>query len=176
MTTMPDTSSSTLDSPGLGSLARKPKRGLNQKDSTYIYVAVSLVLHLILFAATSVNFIRDSWIDPQGAAARKAAAAAEKAAKQTPAVSQPTAPAATPAAATPAAAAPGNAAATPAKPAAPANNAAGATGSKSEQLMNDRKDTPIVKKTTEAAKPSELPKAPDDLGMGLDDFGGSKKK
>lgn len=174
---MPETSSPSLASPGLGSLARKPKRGLNQKDSTYLYVGLSLLLHLALLGVTSVTFIRDTWIDPQGAAARKAAAA-EQAAKETPA-SQPapatTAPAA---AATPApGSAPGSTAAIPAKPAAPAsNNAAAATGSKTDQLMNDRKDTPIVKKTTEAAKPNELPKAPDDLGMGLDDLGGSKKK
>ena len=122
---MPDTSSSTLASPGLGSLARKPKRGLNQKDSTYLYVGLSLLLHLILLGATSVGYIRD-YIDPAGAAARKAAAA-EQAAKETPA-SQPAPTATAPAAATPAPGSaagrtPGSTAATPAKPAAPAGKA-----------------------------------------------------
>jgi len=37
------------------------------------YVALAVVIHLVLIAATSVGYIRDRWIDPEGATRRKAA-------------------------------------------------------------------------------------------------------
>jgi hypothetical protein len=78
-------------------------------------------------------------LDPDGAKARKEAAIA--AAK------------ATPAAATQAPA-----------PAAPAADATAATPAKP-----DAEKSPVEKATTEVAKPGEIPKAPDDLGLSIED-------
>ena len=78
-------------------------------------------------------------LDPEGAKARKEAAIA--AAK------------ATPAAAT----------AAPAQPA-PATEATAAAPAKP-----DAEKSPVEKATTEVAKPGEIPKAPDDLGLSIED-------
>ena len=102
----------------------------------------ALLLHAIVIGGFSVGTIRD-WLDPEGAKARKAAAiAAAKAA---------TAPAETPA--PPAEGQPAAAETTPAR------GQAGVGEAKS----------PIEKATTEAAKPVEIPSAPDDLGLSIED-------
>jgi hypothetical protein len=144
--------------------------GLNQKDSTLFWVGISLVLHVILMVATSVGFINDTWIDPEGAAQRKAAEAAAQKAAAAPAT-QPAPVATAPAAGKTAGPAVGS---TPAA-------STGATNDKPKSeadLVNERKDAPVVKKATEVTKPSEIPSAPD-LGFGLDDVNTpapSKKK
>ncbi len=129
--------------------------GLNQKDSTLFWVGISLVLHVILMVVTSLGFINDTWIDPEGAAQRKAdALAAQKAAAAT------TAPATQPTANKPAAApVPTVTTAAPAAKDQPKSEA---------DLAKERKDTPVMKKATEVTKPSDIPAAPD-LGFGLDD-------
>jgi hypothetical protein len=132
--------------------------GLNQKDTTLFWCGISLVLHVVLMLATSIGFINDTWVDPEGAAARKAAA---EAAAKPPAATQPaaTAPTAAPAAGTQ------TPAATPVKETA-----------KPEDPAAARKETAIMKNTTEAAKPSEIPKVPDDLGLNMDDINAPAKK
>lgn len=110
---------------------------------------VALLIHAVVIGGMSVGTIRD-WADPEGAKARKEAAiAAAKAA------TAPTETAAVPAAeqekpAEADAAGPGQA-----KPAA----ATTATDAK----------TPIEKATTDAAKPDEIPSAPDELGLSIED-------
>jgi predicted lipid-binding transport protein (Tim44 family) len=107
----------------------------------------ALLLHAIVIGGFSVGTIRD-WLDPEGAKARQAAAvAAAKAA---------TAPAEAAAAAQPA-----EGQASPAAEAKPAEPQAAATAAEAK--------TPIEQATTEAAKPSEIPTAPDDLGLSIED-------
>jgi hypothetical protein len=102
----------------------------------------ALLLHVIVIGGFSVGTVRD-WLDPEGAKARKAAAIA--AAK--------------------AATAPAETAAPPAEsqPAAPAEAKSG------EPQAGAEAKTSIEKATTEAAKPGEIPSAPDDLGLSIED-------
>jgi hypothetical protein len=108
---------------------------------------VALAAHLLLIGGFSIGTIRDM-LDPEGAAARKAEALAAAKAASAPAAAAepPAAEAKTEAAAAESAAAP--AAATQAE-AAP--------------------QTPIERATSEVAKPDEIPAAPDDLGIGIED-------
>jgi hypothetical protein len=116
-----------------------------------LWLAVALAAHLVLIGGTSVGYIRDRWIDPDGAVARKAAAdavaAAAAAAKKASAK-----PVAAPAAGT-------------------ATNAPSATGpGPSEQTtLDERKDTPVVKRISAAAASNELPRVTDDLGISIND-------
>lgn len=104
---------------------------------------VALLLHAVVIGVFSVGTIRD-WLDPDGAKVRnEAALAAAKAA-------------ATPAAAAPAETAP------PAEAATAASQTASAPKAEVPQ-------TPIEKATSEAAKPEEIPDAPDDLGLSIED-------
>ena len=106
---------------------------------------VALAAHLLLIGAFSIGTIRDM-LDPEGAAARKAEALAAAKAASAPAAAAepPAAEARTETTAAQSAAAP--AAATEAAP-----------------------QTPIERATSEVAKPDEIPAAPDDLGIGIDD-------
>jgi hypothetical protein len=111
---------------------------------------VALAAHAVVIGALSLGTLRDL-LDPEGAAARKAAAAA--AAKAAPATETAAAPAATDTAA-PATATAGGAA-----------EAAGRTPAAEPA----RELSPVEKATTEAAKPDEIPRAPDDLGLSIED-------
>jgi hypothetical protein len=106
---------------------------------------VALAAHLLLIGGFSIGTIRDM-LDPEGAAARKAEALAAAKAASAPAAAAepPAAEARTETTAAQSAAAP--AAATEAAP-----------------------QTPIERATSEVAKPDEIPTAPDDLGIGIDD-------
>ena len=99
----------------------------------------ALVLHAIVIGGFSVGTVRD-WLDPEGAKVRKEAAIAAVKAASAPAEA---------AAAQPSEGQP------EAKPAEP-------------QAGSEAK-TPIEKATTEAAKPEEIPSAPDDLGLSIED-------
>ena len=99
----------------------------------------ALLLHAIVIGGFSVGTVRD-WLDPEGAKVRKEAAIAAVKAASAPAEA---------AAAQPSEGQP------EAKPAEP-------------QAGSEAK-TPIEKATTEAAKPEEIPSAPDDLGLSIED-------
>lgn len=101
---------------------------------------LAFLLHAIVIGGFSIGNIRDL-LDPEGAKARKEERIAAAKAGSTPAQ-----PAAAPAPAAPVADA---TAATTAKPAA--------------------EQSAIEKATTEVAKPGEIPKAPDDLGLSIED-------
>jgi hypothetical protein len=102
---------------------------------------LAFLIHAIVIGGFSIGNIRDL-LDPEGAKARKEAAiAAAKASTAAPAAT-----AATPAQSAPAAEA---TAAAPAKP--------------------DAEKSPVEQATTEVAKPGEIPKAPDDLGLSIED-------
>lgn len=106
----------------------------------------ALLIHGLLIGGFSVGTIRD-WLDPEGAQARKAAAVAA------------------------AQAATATATAPPAEPR-PADAAAGAATADARQAGDAKPaeaKTPIEKATSEAAQPSEIPNAPDDLGLSIED-------
>ncbi len=99
----------------------------------------ALLLHAIVIGGFSVGTVRD-WLDPEGAKVRKEAAIAAVKAASAPAEA---------------------AAAQPAEGQPEAKAAEPQAGSEAK--------TPIEKATTEAAKPEEIPSAPDDLGLSIED-------
>lgn len=128
------------------------------RTSFGLIVLLACVIHAVFILGLSVNDIRDRWIDPVGAKQRKDAAVA--AAETT--MSNRLALAATgtnlpaPAVAPPAPAAASNTSAPAAKPTLDAE-------------INARSNTVVVKQITEVAKPGEIPKSPDDLGISIQD-------
>lgn len=138
------------------------------------WIIVAVVIHIVFIGATSLGYIRDTWVDPEGAKKRKEQAALimqQKEAAKTAAKEVATAAATEPAAAPkPAAAGEGGTAAAPAGTA--GENATAATagtgGSDDKAKMDAIKNTPMGKTLTDTAKPSEIPKQPD-LGIPLDD-------
>lgn len=103
----------------------------------------AFLVHAVLIGAFSVGTIRD-WVDPEGAKARKEAAlAAAKAASEPP----------------PAETAESKPADASAKP---------GDGQTADAKPADAK-TPIEKAVTEPAKRDEIPDAPDELGLSIED-------
>jgi hypothetical protein len=118
------------------------------------WLLVALATHVLVIGAFSLGTLRDL-LDPEGAAARKAAAAK---------------PAATAAAEAQPAAAPADGAdATASAPAAAKDTPAAAAGTPAAPAAPERGTTPIERATTEAAKPGEIPQKPDDLGISIED-------
>lgn len=128
----------------------KPIAGFH-KTRTLFWVGVSAALHIALIGSLSIRYIQDEYVDPENAEARRAkdaevlAAAAKSDA--------------------------GKGATT--KPASATTGAATKPATTGKPPVDDElakhADTPIVKKTTEAAKPSEIPTKPDELGISLDE-------
>jgi len=107
---------------------------------------IAVAVHLVLLAATSVVYVRDAWIDPEGAARRKAA---KKAARDAAAPSPK---------------------ATPSTAGAPAPKpTAGAATTTHEAEMEKRKHAPVIQRITAKAKKGEIPKEPDDLGITIEE-------
>jgi len=112
---------------------------------------VAVLLHAVVIGGMSVGTIRD-FLDPEGAKARaEAKLAAAKAGAEPAAASG--APAAS---------------AAPAASGAPAD-AAAASPPTGAAPQADAAKTPIEQATTEAAKPEDIPDAPDDLGLSIED-------
>lgn len=139
--------------------------GLFKHSSFTLALIISLGIHLVAIGGTSVGYITDRWVDPEGAKQRKleaqaslqAAAASNLLGKATTATNVPAgtlsnAPAATGAAT---GAAPG-AAKGSATPAAATNDP-------------NRTNSAIMKQLNETAKPDEIPRSPDDLGISIKD-------
>jgi hypothetical protein len=127
------------------------------KTNTMMWISVSLVIHIALIGGTSVPYIMDRWIDPDAAVARKAAAEAEAAKKKAEAKAAASGKPLTP-------------------PVGPGNGAATApsTGPKLTPDEAAKADTPVMKRITETAKPEDMPKKPDDLGLSIDETNKSK--
>ncbi len=119
-----------------------------------IWVIVAVAAHVLMTVATSTGYIRDHYLDPDGAALRKAAAAGaektKKAGAKTNAVARTAA--ATGAVATASAA---------------TTNLSVPVGG--EAIPADRAGAPAVKRITEVARPDEMPSKPGDLGISLED-------
>ena len=126
---------------------------------TLFWVGVALVIHVVLIGATSMGYIRDRWIDPAGAQARaqarQEAAAREQEAKK----AAETQPAAAPTAPTTA----------PVAKAAAPKREADPDAAAEQRLLEQRKDSKVVRDITEAAKPEEIPKEPSRNGFELDE-------
>ncbi|MBM4040943.1 MAG: hypothetical protein FJ290_20785 [Planctomycetes bacterium] len=108
------------------------------------YLLIAVAIHIVAAAATSVGYIRDHWIDPEGAARRKAAqleAAKAEVESPKPKVQSP-------------------------MPEAPRPEPKEAKAKTPDEA---RKDTPVMKEITDLPKKGEIPKAPDDLGISIDE-------
>jgi len=125
-----------------------------------LYLLAAVVIHVIFIAVTSVGYINDRWIDPEGAALRKAELEAAQSNKMAAAAALPL---------------PGTGSASNlASVGAPASNAPAGTGGVAaaaggNNAPADRTNTAIMKQITETATPSEIPKAPDELGISIQD-------
>ena len=113
-----------------------------------LWLALSFCVHAGLAGFVTYGYIRDHYLDPEGAAGRKAAALAAEAATQKPTTANKTK--------TPA---------TGKNPATPSANSTNSTAA----LLDQRKNTPVVKRITEPAKPGEIPKQPGELGISVED-------
>jgi len=114
------------------------------RSKIMLCIGLAIAVHLVLIGATSVGYIRDRWIDPEGAARRKEAqleAKKAEAARLAVLTAKVKAPA-------------------PAPPAPKASE---------EKKAEEKKDTPVVKGITELPKKGEIPKKPDDLGISIDE-------
>ena len=119
---------------------------------TLFWVGVALLIHVVLIGATSTRYIRDRWIDPEGAQARREAAIREEEARKAAPVTG-GAPASQPVATVPAAP----------RPVASSEDAA------EKRVLEQRKDSKVVRDITDPAKPDEIPKEPTRNGFELDE-------
>ena len=131
-----------------------------------LWMAAAVVIHVVVIGVTSVGYIRDQWIDPEGAKIRKETAekavAAEKAAARAAAK-----PAVTNTVAGSAATNAVSGTVTGAVPATVKKGAPEAAGDEAATLES-RRETTVVKRITEATPTNEIPKEPD-LGISLED-------
>mgnify|MGYP001560252826 CR=1 FL=1 len=113
------------------------------KGRIVTWMAAAIGIHILFVGMTSGGYIRDRWIDPDGAAARKKAAEAAQKEKEPP------------------------------KPAAAANVAAPApaagAGTSEQAMMAARTNTPVVQRITQTAKSNEIPVQPGDMGISIED-------
>jgi len=136
------------DPQGIERFAPDKLLGGFSRTRIYWYFVIAVAIHLVATAATSVGYIRDRWIDPEGAARRKAeqieARKTEEARLATPGVER----------------------RAPAKAETP--KAPDAKG-KAEPPDEARRKAPVVKEITDLPKKGEIPKQPDDLGISIDE-------
>ena len=130
------------------------------KSRFSLYLIFAVVIHVIFIAITSVSYINDRWIDPEGAARRKAELAAAAQSNQM-------------AAATAVPPVNTGSVSNMTSGGSTATTAPAGTGAVADAVRSiapvDRTNTVIMKQITETAKPSEIPKAPDDLGISIKD-------
>ena len=123
------------------------------KGHIILWITVAAAVHVVVIGLLSVGYIRDRWIDPEGAVARKAAAvAAQDALKKAAALAK------TP----PAVPAPTGTVAKTEPPAA-------AGKENPDEVPSDRTNAPVLKRITDKAQPGEIPKQPGELGISLED-------
>jgi len=129
------------------------------------WIVAAVLIHVVVIGGLSVGYIRDRWIDPEGAAVRKAAAAAAVQALKQQAEAKNRPPAApvknvSTNTATASVAASTNAAAT-------ATTSTVVTGNVA--IPAGREDTPVVKRITEKTPSNALPRQPGELGISIED-------
>jgi outer membrane biosynthesis protein TonB len=111
------------------------------------WLLIAVIAHVAFAGATSVGFIRDHWIDPEGAAQRKAALEAKRKAAMEAEEAEPAEPE------------------TKAEAKAETDKKAPPDSAK---LIEKHKDAPVVKEITEKAKKEDIPKEPD-IGISIDE-------
>jgi len=132
------------------------------KDRIVFWITIAVAVHIVLIGMLSLGYIRDRWIDPEGAAERKAAAVAAQEALKKEAATK---------VAKPAAGSSGAATSGVAKASATGtNNGTGVSTGTTAQILEDRKNAPVVKRITEKAQPGDIPAKPDDLGISIGDM------
>jgi outer membrane biosynthesis protein TonB len=124
------------------------------RSKILLCLLIAVGAHIFVISATSVPYIRDRWIDPEGAARRKeerekAKRAEEEKAEATSEEAEPTTK-------------------TPAE-AGKAPTTATAAADKKGKEDDSRKKAPVLKEITELPKKSEIPKQPDDLGISIEE-------
>ncbi|MCG3148809.1 MAG: hypothetical protein PCFJNLEI_02256 [Verrucomicrobiae bacterium] len=110
-----------------------------------LWIGLAVVVHVFCIGTLSLGYIRDTWIDPEGAAERKAAVEALVKAN----APKPPAP--------------------PTPAPAPASTNVAAAPVSDKTLMQQRSNAPIIKAITDLPDKTEIPKQPNDLGISLDD-------
>ena len=123
------------------------------------WTIVAIVIHVVVIGGCSLNSIRDR-LDPEGALQRKQPALAERQRAEKEAA----------AAAAPAVAGLTNAAAVVRDVNAPAA-AAPVAETPADAIPADRANTPVAQRLNEVAKPEEMPKLGNDLGISIEDTG-----
>jgi hypothetical protein len=126
------------------------------KSRLVAWIVVATLIHVVVIGALSFDYIRDTWINPEGAALRKqqaeaAAREALKAATETNTAAAATAPSNTKAATV-----------TTAKPAKQLTE--------EERLAKERNNTPVMKEITETASTNDIPREPDALDLSIRDI------
>ena len=125
------------------------------RSKILVCLLIAIGAHVFVIGATSLGYIRDTWIDPEGAAKRKAAQLeAQKAESERLAAAEAAAEAASK---------------RPAEPGKPPGTATPAAKTKEEEKAEARKKAPIVEEITKLPKKGEIPKQPDDLGISIDE-------
>jgi len=114
---------------------------------------VAAAIHALVLMASSSGYIRDRWIDPEGAAARKAAATNVVARAEAP----------------PPVAADTNTVTVATNAAATASTTNATVLIDGQEVPADRTNAAVLKRITETAKPEEIPNTPGDLGISLED-------
>lgn len=119
-----------------------------------LWLMLAAAIHAGVIGLFSIGYIRDTWIDPEGAEARRAAAT-----QRTPAAAPP--------------------ASLPARPEAPASAEGVASNAvisrpgvasgpdEEARILETRKDTPVVRRLLETPKPEEVPREPAEEGIPL---------
>lgn len=128
------------------------------RTSFGLIVLLAFVIHAVFILGLSFNDIRDRWIDPVGAKERKdtAVAAAEAAMSNRLALAATVTNLPAPAV-------------SPTSSATASNTVAPAIKPTQDAEINTRSNTVVVKQITEVAKPSEIQKNPDNLGISIHD-------
>ncbi|MBU4198441.1 MAG: hypothetical protein KKE37_01310 [Verrucomicrobia bacterium] len=123
-----------------------------------LYLLVAVVIHVIFIAITSISYINDRWIDPEGSARRKAELEAAQSNQMAAAAAVP-----------PVNIVSGsNMSSNVSTAAVGTGSVADAAGSNANAPAN-RTNTAIMRQITDTAKPSEIPKEPDNLGISIKD-------
>jgi len=150
-----------VDAAAVDAVAPEQSLVMFTRGRILFWAAVAVAIHVVVIGVTSLGYIRDHWIDPEGAKVRKEAAVAALAAEK--AREKPQPPPAPAASNAPAVAATATNVAT----ATTTNVTPAAEGGEASQL-EARRNTTVVKRITEAASSNEIPKKPE-LGISLED-------
>jgi len=123
------------------------------KSRLVFWCFVAVAIHALMLIATSSGYIRDKWIDPEGAAARKAAATNIVAKAEAP----------------PPVAADTNTVTVATNVAETASTTNATVVIDGQEVPADRTNAAVLKRITETAKPEEIPATPGELGISLED-------